>query len=87
MRLRSVETSVSPSSERTVLQQLSKIAPSDGAVIGFVTSGNYSLSRGKGYAIGAISLVRFLEIQEQAHRQVVAHISSFLCTTYCTLCV
>jgi ribonuclease P/MRP protein subunit POP1 len=58
------------SSERAELSQLSKIIPSDGAVIGFVTSGNYSLSRGKGYAIGAISLVKFLQIQEQAHRRV-----------------
>ncbi|KAF8272238.1 ribonucleases P/MRP protein subunit POP1-domain-containing protein [Lactarius quietus] len=40
----------------------------DSAVIGFVTSGNFSLSRGKGYAIGAISLAKFLEIREQAHR-------------------
>ncbi|KAH9971933.1 ribonucleases P/MRP protein subunit POP1-domain-containing protein [Lactifluus volemus] len=48
--------------------ELSKVVPSENAVIGFVTSGNYSLSRGKGYAIGAISLVRFLEIREQAHR-------------------
>jgi ribonuclease P/MRP protein subunit POP1 len=38
--------------------------------MGFVTSGNFSLSRGKGYAIGAISLVKFLETREQAHRQV-----------------
>jgi ribonuclease P/MRP protein subunit POP1 len=49
--------------------QLSKITPSDEAVIGFVTSGNFSLSRGKGYALGAISLAKFLDIQEQAHRQ------------------
>ena len=42
----------------------------DSAVIGFVTSGNYSLSRGKGYAIGAVSLVKFLETREQAHRRV-----------------
>jgi len=55
--------------------QLSKIVPSDNAVVGFVTSGNFSLSRGKGYAIGTISLVKFLETQEQAHRQALAHIS------------
>ncbi|KAH9998011.1 ribonucleases P/MRP protein subunit POP1-domain-containing protein [Russula vinacea] len=50
--------------------ELSRNFPSDVAVIGFVTSGNFSLSRGKGYAIGAISLVKFLETREQAHRQV-----------------
>jgi ribonuclease P/MRP protein subunit POP1 len=49
-------------------KQLSKVVPSDSAVIGFVTSGNFSLSRGKGSAIGAISLAKFLEIREQAHR-------------------
>ena len=49
-------------------KQLSKVDPSDSAVIGFVTSGNFSLSRGKGHAIGAISLAKFLEIREQAHR-------------------
>ncbi|KAH8998691.1 POP1-domain-containing protein [Lactarius akahatsu] len=48
--------------------ELSKVIPSDSALIGFVTSGNFSLSRGKGYAIGAISLVKFLEIREQGHR-------------------
>ena len=64
-----------------LISQLSKIAPADDAVIGFVTSGNFSLSRGKGYAIGAISLVKFLDMQEQAHRQALSHISSlFLCT-------
>ncbi|KAH9969481.1 NUC188 domain-containing protein [Russula dissimulans] len=55
--------------------ELSKLVPSDGAVIGFVTSGNFSLSRGRGYAVGAISLVKFLETREQAHRQ--AYISNF----------
>ncbi|KAI9443101.1 POP1-domain-containing protein [Lactarius indigo] len=48
--------------------ELSRVAPSDGALIGFVTSGNFSLSRGKGHAIGAISLSKFLEIREQGHR-------------------
>ncbi|KAI9456168.1 POP1-domain-containing protein [Russula earlei] len=48
--------------------ELSKLVPSNSAVIGFVTSGNFSLSRGKGYAIGAISLVKFLETREQADR-------------------
>ncbi|KAI0304514.1 ribonucleases P/MRP protein subunit POP1-domain-containing protein [Multifurca ochricompacta] len=38
--------------------ELSKIVPSDRAVIGFVTSGNYSMSRGRGHAIGAVSLAR-----------------------------
>jgi len=50
------------------VSELSKLPSSDDAVIGFVTSGNFSLSRGKGYAIGAISLVKFLETREQAHR-------------------
>jgi len=53
---------------RCYYKQLSKVVPSDSALIGFVTSGNFSLSRGKGYAIGAISLAKFLEIREQAHR-------------------
>ncbi|KAI0259821.1 POP1-domain-containing protein [Gloeopeniophorella convolvens] len=54
--------------EPTDETELSKIAPSESAVIGFVTTGSYSLSRGQGYAIGAIALAKFLELQEQAHR-------------------
>ncbi|KAF8650133.1 hypothetical protein AX16_005369 [Volvariella volvacea WC 439] len=37
-------------------------------IIGYVTTGHYSLSRGIGFAIGVVSLSRFLELQEQAYR-------------------
>ncbi|KAI0300399.1 ribonucleases P/MRP protein subunit POP1-domain-containing protein [Russula brevipes] len=79
MRPRSAETSASPVLilERIFTLQLSKVVPSDDAVIGFVTSGNFSLSRGQGYAIGAISLVKFLEMQEQGHRQALVNILRF----------
>jgi glycine cleavage system aminomethyltransferase T len=79
MQPRSAETSTSPVLilERIFTLQLSKVVPSDNAVIGFVTSGNFSLSCGQGYAIGAISLVKFLEMQEQGHQQALVHILSF----------
>jgi len=37
-------------------------------IIGYVTTGHYSLSRGEGFALGAIPLTRFLELQAQQRR-------------------
>jgi len=48
--------------------ELPQAAVSSDIIIGYVTSGNYSLSIGKGYAIGAVPVSKFLEIQKQAKR-------------------
>ncbi|KAJ7254397.1 NUC188 domain-containing protein [Mycena haematopus] len=38
------------------------------SIIGYVTTGNFSLSHGEGFAVGAVPLQRFLEVGEQAKR-------------------
>lgn len=48
--------------------QLSKIAPNPSSIIGYVTTGHYSLARGEGFAIGAISLVQLIELEQQSLR-------------------
>lgn len=42
--------------------------PSSDAIIGYVTTGNYSLSRGQGFAIGAVPLARIHDLKQQAER-------------------
>ncbi|EJC98842.1 POP1-domain-containing protein [Fomitiporia mediterranea MF3/22] len=48
--------------------ELSDLKPSKDLIIGYVTSGHYSLSIGRGQAVGALSLTSYLEIKEQLHR-------------------
>ncbi|KAI0373884.1 POP1-domain-containing protein [Pilatotrama ljubarskyi] len=48
--------------------ELSRAAPSTGSVIGYVTTGNFSLSLGEGHAVGAMPFVQYLEISKQARR-------------------
>ncbi len=48
--------------------QLSELEASQDAIIGYVTSGNFSLSIGQGQAIGAIPVAKFLHLTEQSHR-------------------
>ena len=48
--------------------QLSEIKPPESSIIGYVTTGHFSLSQGEGFAIGAIPVVRLLELHEQSHR-------------------
>ncbi|TFY59286.1 hypothetical protein EVJ58_g5874 [Rhodofomes roseus] len=43
-------------SEDTDETELSKLVPSTDAIIGYVTTGHYSLSRGEGHAIGAVPI-------------------------------
>lgn len=50
------------------MMQLSQIVPSQEHIIGYVTSANFSLSRGEAFAIGAISATRILELITQAER-------------------
>ncbi|KAJ3717095.1 POP1-domain-containing protein [Lentinula raphanica] len=48
--------------------KLPDVVPSPTSIIGYITTGGYSLSRGEGFAIGAIPLIRLLELQKQAQR-------------------
>jgi len=48
--------------------ELSELEASQDAIIGYVTSGNFSLSIGQGQAIGAIPVAKFLHLTEQSHR-------------------
>ncbi|THH04517.1 hypothetical protein EW145_g5466 [Phellinidium pouzarii] len=49
-------------------KELSKLRSSSDSTVGYITSGNYSLSIGRGSAIGAMSLFSYLEMKEQLHR-------------------
>ncbi|KAH9924259.1 POP1-domain-containing protein [Epithele typhae] len=48
--------------------ELSQVAPDRDAVIGYITTGSFSLSLGEGHALGAIPFSRYLALREQAHR-------------------
>ncbi|KAJ7147486.1 POP1-domain-containing protein [Mycena crocata] len=48
--------------------QLADVKPPQSSIIGYVTTGNFSLSHGEGLALGAVTLSRFLELGEQAKR-------------------
>jgi ribonuclease P/MRP protein subunit POP1 len=50
------------------LVELSEIIPDATSIIGYVTTGHYSLARGVGFAIGAISLVQLIELEQQSLR-------------------
>ncbi|KAG6891353.1 hypothetical protein C0992_008468 [Termitomyces sp. T32_za158] len=61
--------------------KLSEIIPSEASIIGFVTTGHFSLSQGQGFGIGAIPLFKLLELREQAekcHTNATSSISSLL---------
>ncbi|XP_006462723.1 hypothetical protein AGABI2DRAFT_207298 [Agaricus bisporus var. bisporus H97] len=51
----------------SILQLANKRPPQED-IIGYVTTGHYSLSRGKGFAIGAVPLTKFLELRAQQSR-------------------
>ncbi|KAI0714000.1 POP1-domain-containing protein [Cerioporus squamosus] len=48
--------------------ELSQAPGSSDAVIGYVTSGSFSLSLGEGHAVGAVPLAQYLELQKQSQR-------------------
>ncbi|KAH0586339.1 hypothetical protein H2248_007583 [Termitomyces sp. 'cryptogamus'] len=50
-------------------EKLSEVIPPKSSIIGYVTTGHFSLSQGQGFGIGAIPLVKFLELREQAERR------------------
>ncbi|KAG6906953.1 hypothetical protein DXG01_011213 [Tephrocybe rancida] len=51
--------------------QLSEIVPPESSIIGYVTTGHFSLSQGQGFGIGAVPLAKFLEVQDQSEKQVI----------------
>ncbi|KAJ7212167.1 NUC188 domain-containing protein [Mycena pura] len=48
--------------------QLATAKPPQTDIIGYVTTGNFSLSHGAGFALGAVALLSFLRLGEQARR-------------------
>ncbi|KII86967.1 hypothetical protein PLICRDRAFT_276152 [Plicaturopsis crispa FD-325 SS-3] len=48
--------------------QLLDAKPAQESIVGYVTTGNFSLSRGEGFAIGAISLAHVLCMKQQASK-------------------
>jgi ribonuclease P/MRP protein subunit POP1 len=50
--------------------QLATIIPEASSIIGRVTTGHYSLTRGHGFAIGSIQLTKLLELEQQSSRYV-----------------
>lgn len=48
--------------------QLSKLVPPKAHIIGYITTGNYSLSLGEGSAIGFIPIVQLFNLKQQAAR-------------------
>lgn len=59
-------------------QQLANKVPDQKAVIGYITTGHYSLARGYAYGLGAVALTRLIEVVQQNLR-LVSH--SLLCIT------
>lgn len=65
----SVISCVSINSIDTVCSsQLSEVKPPITSIIGYVTTGHFSLSRGEGFGVAAIPLTRLLDLQQQAQR-------------------
>ncbi|TFY76566.1 hypothetical protein EWM64_g7448 [Hericium alpestre] len=48
--------------------ELSSIVPPPEKIVGYVTSGNFSLSLGQGHAIAALPLAKYFELQQQDER-------------------
>ncbi|KAI6041590.1 ribonucleases P/MRP protein subunit POP1-domain-containing protein [Pisolithus marmoratus] len=49
-------------------QELGDMRPAQEDIIGYITTGDVSLSRGEGFALGAISVVQYLMLRKQAQR-------------------
>jgi len=48
--------------------ELGAVTPDQTSIIGYITTGHFSLSRGEGFAIGAVSVTQLLELQQQSLR-------------------
>ncbi|EDR13388.1 uncharacterized protein LACBIDRAFT_230763 [Laccaria bicolor S238N-H82] len=63
-------SAMDPEEETPEELELAEIVPPEESVIGYVTTGHFSLSRGQGFAIGAIPVTRFFELRQQTNRSV-----------------
>lgn len=61
-------SAMDPEEETPEELELAEIVPPEESVIGYVTTGHFSLSRGQGFAIGAIPVTRFFELRQQTNR-------------------
>ncbi|KAH7915836.1 ribonucleases P/MRP protein subunit POP1-domain-containing protein [Hygrophoropsis aurantiaca] len=48
--------------------EISETIPPSDTIIGYITTGNFSLSRGQGFAIGALPVAKLFNLQQQAQR-------------------
>ncbi|KAI1793285.1 POP1-domain-containing protein [Ganoderma leucocontextum] len=48
--------------------ELSQVPPPKDSIIGYVTTGSFSLSLGEGHAVGAIPFAQYLELRKQSQR-------------------
>lgn len=47
------------------MPQLSELSANEGDIIGYVTTGDYSLSRGRGFAVGSVSVIQLIRILQE----------------------
>ncbi|KAF5389250.1 hypothetical protein D9757_003446 [Collybiopsis confluens] len=57
-----------PAAGEVEFLNLPDIVPSPDSIIGYITTGGFSLSRGEGFAIGAVTLTSLLELEKQVKR-------------------
>jgi len=58
--------------------QLAEIKAEQEDIIGYVTTGDLSLSRGDGFALGAIPVVQYVALRKQAQRCGSMHMDFYL---------
>ncbi|KAF9475642.1 POP1-domain-containing protein [Pholiota conissans] len=63
-----LSTVLDVNAETTEEHKLAGRIPDNTAIIGSITTGHYSLARGHGFAIGAITLVHLLALEQQCSR-------------------
>ncbi|KIK93095.1 hypothetical protein PAXRUDRAFT_829342 [Paxillus rubicundulus Ve08.2h10] len=75
-----------PDSNEPNEQALGEIKPVQADIIGYVTSGDVSLSRGEGFAIGAIPVMPYLALRKQAQRLAQPSVLVKIRDRHATLC-
>ncbi|EIN12776.1 POP1-domain-containing protein [Punctularia strigosozonata HHB-11173 SS5] len=73
-RRKSLSTAVHDEDEIPEEKEMGELPALQESIIGYVTAGNFSLSRGKGHAVGCVALTRLLKLYEQAKRLKTAHL-------------
>lgn len=56
--------------------------PDTSSIIGYVTSGHFSLQLGKGYGLGAVSLGRLVDLARKDLKYVVSLLPPILCAVF-----